>query len=252
MSRPTLEQMRPVCQPGSVMGRPNGEHWVGRLWGRKVSLHITRFLAPTSVTPDAITYSMILVGLLGAAALALPGLTGAIGAAVAIQIYLVADCVDGELARWRQQTSLRGAYLDRVGHYVVEAALFAMYGFHVEQTWASGWTSASLGIAILAIMTKAETDLVFAVGAGREQSPTDQSPEPQVRSLRTLRRITHPLKIHRLTGAAEASLFMVVAAAAAALGWADAERAAIVVFGVIAVGLAIGHALSILTSGRVR
>ena len=243
--------MRPVCQPDSVVGRRNGEHWAGRLWGRKISLPITRLLAPTKVTPDGITSAMIMIGLLASVSLAIPGLVGAVGAAIAIQVYLVADCIDGELARWRGKTSMRGAYLDRLGHYVVEASLFCMYGFHVERTWSSPWTAASLGIGVLVVITKAETDLVLAVGGTGSDVSAPEALEPRATSLRSLRRIVHPLRIHRLTGAAEATLLMVVAAAIG-LGWDDAERAAIVVFAVVAVGLAVGHAVAIVNSERVR
>ena len=241
-----------MCQPTSVVGRRNGEHWAGRLWGRKISLPITRLLAPTRVTPDAITFAMIVIGLLASVSLIVPGLWGALGAALAIQVYLIVDCIDGELARWRARTSRRGAYLDRLGHYVVEAALFCVYGFHVEQTWSSAWTSASLAVAVLAIITKAETDLVLAVGGAGSDASSAAGLEPRNTSLRSLRRIVHPLKIHRLTGAAEATLLMVVAAVAVSLGWDDAERAAIVVFGVVGVGLAVGHGVAITTSARLR
>jgi phosphatidylglycerophosphate synthase len=49
---------------------------------------------------------------------------------VLIQAYLLLDCCDGEVARWRSHTSsVRGIYLDRVGHYLTEATLLAALGF---------------------------------------------------------------------------------------------------------------------------
>lgn len=250
MTRPTIAEMREVCQPRSVVGRRNGEHWVGRLWGRAVSIHLTRLLAPTRVTPNFVTGAMVLVGLFASACLLVPGLPGAIGAVLCIQAYLVADCVDGELARWRSMTSMRGAYLDRIGHYVTEAALFATYGFHLERTWASGWVTLSLATSVLVLVTKAETDLVLAVGGTGGDTATTNQMEPRVGLLRRVRRVLHPLGIHRVTGAAEATLLMAAASFSVSLGWKSAGHTLILFCFLVSLLLAVGHLLSITTSRR--
>ena len=46
-----------------------------------------------------------------------------------IQAYFLLDLCDGEVARWRRTTSITGVYLDRVGHYLVEAAVLSAFGF---------------------------------------------------------------------------------------------------------------------------
>jgi phosphatidylglycerophosphate synthase len=225
---------------------------VGRLWGRKVSIHVTRLISPTPVTPDAVTVAMILIGIAAAGSLFVAGVVGALGAVILVQLYLVVDCVDGELARWRAKTSPRGAYLDRVGHYLVEAALFAVYGFHIEQSWASGWVTLSLVTAVLVLITKAETDLVLAVGGmSGDSAPQDQL-EPRVSVLRLARRVLHPLRIHRITGAAEATLLMLAASIAHSLGFDDAYHLSIVVFFAVALLLTVGHLAAIATSGRLK
>lgn len=250
MPRPTLEEIRAVAHPEGLLDRRSAEHWAGRLWARRVSIRITRLLAGTRAQPNPITILMIGVGLAGAAALLVAGLWGVILCAVGVQVYLLLDCVDGELARWRGTTSLKGAYLDRLGHFVVEAAIFGMYGYHVTQTWASGWTSLGLATTIVMLIAKLETDLIGSVGGSHDNGLTTEQLQPRSGSLRTLRAWSHPLKIHRLSGAVEASLFMVFAAAVSATGWDDAERAAQIVFAVVAIGLAFGHAAAILNSRR--
>ena len=128
-TRPTLEQLRAVCQPPSTMNRRNAEHWLARLVLRDVSLRFTALFIRTPVTANQLTGLMIVVGLLAAVAAAAPGwLTGAL-AFVGVIIYFMLDLCDGEVARWHQKTSITGVYLDRVGHYVVEAALLSAYGF---------------------------------------------------------------------------------------------------------------------------
>ena len=108
-----LEVLREVVHPpGKLESR--AEHWAGRLYMRKVSLRVTRALIGTSVTANQLTVVMIAAGVLSGAALLIPGLTGALLAVVLMQGYLLLDCVDGEVARWRGQSSALGVYLDRL------------------------------------------------------------------------------------------------------------------------------------------
>ncbi|MEE1751031.1 hypothetical protein PUR26_00540, partial [Streptomyces sp. SP18CS02] len=46
-----------------------------------------------------------LCGVLAAPALLVPGVWGAVLGVVAVQLYLLLDCVDGEVARWKKQFS---------------------------------------------------------------------------------------------------------------------------------------------------
>jgi phosphatidylglycerophosphate synthase len=167
MSKPSVAELRPVVHPAGLKDRRSGEHWAGRLYMREISLRITRHLAGARVTPNQLTYLMILAGFLGGAALLVPGWAGAVLAALLIQVYLLLDCVDGELARWRRQTSITGVYLDRVGHYLAEAALLVGAGLRAADLFtregeAAAWNWAFIGAvaALGAILIKAETDLV--------------------------------------------------------------------------------------------
>ena len=78
---------------------------------------------PTRVTPNALTWGMIVAGVAAAAALTVPGLWGAVAAVLLIQLQILLDCSDGELARWRDVRSTAGIYLDRIAHNLTEAAL---------------------------------------------------------------------------------------------------------------------------------
>ena len=63
----------PRRSPPSIFARNSGEHWAGRLYVRRLSPYVTRALLPTRVTPNAVTWAMLVVGLLAAAVLTLPG-----------------------------------------------------------------------------------------------------------------------------------------------------------------------------------
>lgn len=101
----------------------------------------------------------------------MPGITGAVLGVVCVQMYLLLDCVDGEIARWKKQYSLGGVYLDRVGAYLTDAAVLVGFGLRAADLWGTGridWLWAFLGTlaALGAILIKAETDLV---GVARHQ-----------------------------------------------------------------------------------
>ncbi|MFV2120400.1 CDP-alcohol phosphatidyltransferase family protein, partial [Streptomyces sp. Act-28] len=148
MPRPSVAELRPVVHPAGVKDRRSGEHWGGRLYMREISLRVTRYLVTTRVTPNQLTYVMTLAGVLAAPALLVPGVPGALLGALMVQLYLLLDCVDGEVARWKKQFSLSGVYLDRVGAYLCDAAVLVGFGLRAADLWGGGridWLWAVLG-----------------------------------------------------------------------------------------------------------
>lgn len=232
------------------MIRRNGEHWMSRVWARRASPYVTRRLISTRVTANQITYLMIVCGMVAAGSLLITGMVGALLSMSFVQLYLLLDCVDGEVARWHSTTSPKGAYLDRLGHYVVEAALLGIYGVHVSGSVTSGWVSLSLLTALFAVITKAETDLVFATTGRTSMIENDDLVQPRRAPIRKLRRVTQAVRIHRVTGAIEASLLMATAAAAEWVGWNQAEESLAIAFLTVAAILSVAHGVSILSSNR--
>ncbi|WP_441251502.1 CDP-alcohol phosphatidyltransferase family protein [Kitasatospora sp. McL0602] len=245
-----------------MLQRRSAEHWAGRYYMRSISLRITRVLSTvTVITPNGLTYLMMLTGILAGAALVIPGLAGAVLGALLIQLYLLLDCVDGEVARWRRQTSLTGVYLDRVGHYMSEAALLTGLGlrgadlFHHAGT-ASHWEWAFLGTlaALGAILIKSETDLVDVARARSGLTAVeDAAAVPRSSGVAKARRAAAFLKFHRLVGAVEASLLILAAGIADAVhGGLFFTRLAVVVLAAIAMLQTVLHLLSIVLSSRLR
>ena len=255
-SLPSIAELRAVCQPQSLVGRRSAEHWAGRLYMRRISLHVTRRVLSSPVTPNGWTVIMIVVGVAGAALLAMPGVTSALLAALAVQVYLLLDCVDGELARWRQATSAAGVYLDRLGHYTVEAALLVGLGIRVDggPGAIAGATTLGLLAAVLHLLSKAETDLVAVARASSGlQTTTEPEATSRVTTLRTMRQAFAVLPIHRILGAVELSLLAVVAAVVdAATASATGSRTLLLAAVVIGALVAVGHPIMILTSQRLR
>lgn len=120
---PTIAQLRAICQPPSVTGRSNAEHWVADLYLRKLSPYLTRLLLKTPITANGVTYLMIITGVSISAALQIPGFFGLFVAFLLSQLQMLWDCCDGEIARWQDTQSPKGVFLDRVGHYLTESLI---------------------------------------------------------------------------------------------------------------------------------
>jgi len=254
MTRPGLDELRAVCQPDSTMQRRNAEHWIARLALRQVSLRVTALLVRTPVTANQLTVLMIVVGLLAAVAAALPGLGWALAAAALMLVYFLLDLCDGEVARWRRQTSVTGVYLDRVGHYLVEAAFLTGLGVRAAgQEWGM-WTTLGVAAGFFVVMVKAETDLVDVARARSGMLPAgDAAVEPRSRRLGSLRRVAAKARVNTLTGALEASWLLLLAAAVdAATGGLLATRVLLAALLAIAATMTLLHLVSILASSRLR
>lgn len=137
-ARPTIAQLREVTQPPSVRTRAGAEHWVAHLYLRDLSPYLTRPLLRLGFSADAVTWLMILCAALSAVSTGWPTLAGAIGVVVLAQLQQLLDCCDGEVARWRQTSSPRGVYLDRVGHYTAECGIAVALG--VRANGGPRWT----------------------------------------------------------------------------------------------------------------
>jgi phosphatidylglycerophosphate synthase len=250
MSTPSVAELRAKAQPEMTMERRNGEHWAGLLYMRKLSIYVTWALAKTRISPNQVTGLMIVSGLLAGVVLALPGLAAAIGAALLIQLYLLLDCSDGELARWTGRTSITGVYLDRVGHYFAEAALLIGLGFRASETMPDWYTVLGFAAALGAILIKSETDLVDVARARSGLVAASEASAAQFQSakIRMARRAAAALRFHRVIQAVELSLIVVVAAVLDL--WFPATRILTVACAVIAGVQLILHLVSILASRR--
>jgi len=100
-----------------------------RIFTRKVSGFFSSIISRTPLSANQVTVIDILMGII-AAILFVPGVYYvSILAAIALQLWYIFDCVDGEVARIKGQTSLAGMYLDYIGHDLVQPMVFIGIGF---------------------------------------------------------------------------------------------------------------------------
>jgi phosphatidylglycerophosphate synthase len=101
------------------------EGFMSRHVERKISLAISRRLAPTEVTPNAMTIVSVGVGLAGAAFFLSQHPAMQFAGALLFLAHSILDGCDGELARLKFQVSRLGGVLDFWGDNIVHSAVFA-------------------------------------------------------------------------------------------------------------------------------
>jgi phosphatidylglycerophosphate synthase len=254
MSRPSVAEVRAGGQPAGIKERTNEEHWAGRLYMRDLSPYVSTFFVRLRVPPNPITYLMMAFGVLAGVVVAFGGLWSALAAALMIQVYLLLDCSDGEVARYTGRTSVTGIYLDRIGHYVAEIALLVGLGVRAQGAWEpGGWVVLGMVGAIGVALIKAETDnvVVARAKAGLPEKVTDEAMRPRSSGLSLARRLASALKVHRLIQAVELSLIVVVAAVADLfLGDLLATRVLVAACAAVAVLMSVAHFVSVVASRR--
>jgi hypothetical protein len=279
MSGPSIAELRRVAQPEHVRSRAAAEHWVAHAYLRQISPYLTRPLLSLGLSANQVTWLMITSAALAAVATTWAGLAGAVLAAVLVQLQMLFDCSDGEVARWRGTSSPVGVYLDRVGHYIAECGIALALGIRVATGggWGSspaivdagdGWWAGLLGtladpalflgalLALLVALNKVENDLVH-VSRGQAGMPAMKDAEqvrvPTAGAVRTLRRAAKIVPFHRVFHSVELSLLILVAALAdLVLSDHAATNVLLPALFVAALVTVVGHLVAVLSSARLR
>ena len=128
-----------MTQPPSVRTRAGAEHWVASAYLRDISPYLTRILLKAGLLGQRRHLADDRLRRLAAVSTAWWSLVGAIAAVVFVQLQMLIDCCDGEVARWRQTSSPKGVYLDRIGHYVAECGIAVALGIRAARgsSWAT-------------------------------------------------------------------------------------------------------------------
>jgi phosphatidylglycerophosphate synthase len=255
MPWPSLSEVKSQGQPRWVVERVNDEHLFGKLYMRKISPRATWVFARLGWSPNAVTLAFIACGVAAGVVISFGGLATALIAVVLVQLALLCDCSDGELARLTRRTSVGGNYLDRIGHYLCEAAMLVGLGLRAQGHWTSSgsYLTAGLAAALLAILVKAETDNVIVARASQGMSavPADESLQPRGAGMASLRRAASLLKVHRIIQQIELSVLVLLAAIADAIrGGLLATRVLLIACLVVAALMVVAHLVAIMTSRR--
>ena len=120
----SIEELKKICFKGNYEKLPVYPRYVTH----KISIRIVKLLLHTSITPNQITLSSIVIGMTScimfATAIPVYFLLGAL----ILELYYIIDAVDGQLARYKKLSSMTGGYFDYVSNYIVYPCVFFCIG----------------------------------------------------------------------------------------------------------------------------
>jgi hypothetical protein len=128
------KDLREVCQ------RPvrSGNDVAGLLFGDHASLVVTKFFVDLGLSPNYASVGFLLSGLAGAVLQVGAG-PWALCGAIALVMYYVLDCVDGEVARWQKVVNVQWGYYDYLFHMIIKPLAFFGVGLGLWNELGASW-----------------------------------------------------------------------------------------------------------------
>ncbi len=110
MTSPTLKNLKKIVQK-EIEPEPYAKYVV-----RPISIFFTWVFVRTPISANQVTILQEILGVIGAI---LFGFGRFVLGALFLQLGYILDCSDGEVARWKNQQSESGKFLDLIGHMIV-------------------------------------------------------------------------------------------------------------------------------------
>jgi len=121
----SIKELRKICQSSKV------PHDCGHIFyffkdtiWRYPSIYVTKLFLYTPITANQVTMLMIFLGFLISFLFSFGNYLYSLIAAILLEFVFVLDGVDGEIARYRKQSSINGVFLDLVMHIANVAVPF--------------------------------------------------------------------------------------------------------------------------------
>lgn len=127
----SIKELRKKLQSEKIKNRE-------RPWGYYVlerwpSIYFTLVVASTSLKPNQITLAGIFLGIIGSAIIFFSlSTTGLLAGIILVYLSILLDKVDGELARYKKQFSLKGIYLDEIAHLIIPPLFMLAMVFRIK------------------------------------------------------------------------------------------------------------------------
>lgn len=129
----------------------DGDGFFSTMVVRPLSRRLTGFGLAHGWSPNVVTVCSLATGLLASALAAFDSRPAWVAAAVLLQLALVVDCVDGEIARFTRRFSALGAWLDAVGDRVKEYSLIAAVAWVGLRRGESLWLLATVAMVLITL-----------------------------------------------------------------------------------------------------
>jgi hypothetical protein len=173
----SLRELRQVCQL-PVRGRNDV---AGLVYGDLASLPITKVFVDLGISPTVASVGFLLAGLVGSALQVGSGWM-AVAGSLCLLLYYVLDCVDGEVARYREIEDVRWAYFDYLFHMLVKPLAFLGVGVGTFRLQGEPWllvAAFSAGVATLWLKIFLATPGIVFLRAILPDGTSPLSPAPE-------------------------------------------------------------------------
>jgi len=133
----SIEDLRKICQTKGVK-----EHWYTRILTRKISIYVTYLFLGTNITSNQVTLLAIFFVLITSILFSFGNYFYSIIGALLLQLYVLFDCVDGEIARYKifidensRRTNVIGKFMEVIEHLITIPSIlisisYATYKFY--------------------------------------------------------------------------------------------------------------------------
>jgi phosphatidylglycerophosphate synthase len=130
---------------------------------RPLAAVIVWFIYPTRITPNQITIAAIIVGIVAAYLYSQNTSMAIAVAGLAITLKDILDDADGQLARAKGMYSRRGRFLDSIGDFLVNLAVFSAITWVVYRSSPSWWTILLGALSLLGITLRVSYHVFYQV-----------------------------------------------------------------------------------------
>ncbi len=120
----SIKELRRICQAE----RRRYDTWHGIYFARPISIYITLIFLRLGFSPNMATGAFLLTGIIGSILLASGDKVLFFLGTLFLQLWYIIDHVDGEIARYRKQTTFTGVYFDKICHYILHPLIFLCIG----------------------------------------------------------------------------------------------------------------------------
>ncbi len=124
-----IKELKKICQPEKLVAKDN---FYIRTIIRKISIYFTWLSLHTPITANQLTLVHTIFGIAGGFLLIFGNYWYSLVGVLCIQIHVILDCTDGEVARFKKSDGcLLGGFMDRLGHNIIHSVLFISLTFGV-------------------------------------------------------------------------------------------------------------------------
>ncbi len=139
---------------------------VSRHINRKISVAISRLLVHTPLTPNLISLSTLVAGLLAAYYIAQPGYWNLVLGGLLFQTASVVDGCDGEIARLKFLESERGQWLDTLIDYTTDVAFLVGITWRMFAVSGLAWVAPLGAVAMVLTVAYVAVMLTYSASQG--------------------------------------------------------------------------------------